>query len=208
MQNNTINSNRSSIESPNLQPWSTNSSRRQHLRKITTNQDNSNSNNNNYYEPHDQDFELEHPQQPERNGEIPSVKPVVDNHDRLWAEIDVLNDAGEMAQQAKTNKSFFGPNHAQALEQLRSAQSNLVQVLAESEQQKQKQKQPTTDSDNHSTLWESGDIDSVRRNLFDHTEFDKISQHVANTRQALDNVAKYMDAIDEQTKDDVWQPTK
>lgn len=61
---------------------------------------------------------------------IPSVKPVVDDHDRLWAEIDILNETESIAQQAAVNKSFFGADHAQALGELRKAQTELVRAMA------------------------------------------------------------------------------
>jgi hypothetical protein len=64
---------------------------------------------------------------------IPSVRPVVDAHDRLWAEMDVLDDAAELARQVKTNGSFFGPAHAEALANLRNAQIELAQMTAEAE---------------------------------------------------------------------------
>lgn len=61
---------------------------------------------------------------------IPSVKPVVDDHDRLWAEIDILNETESIAQQAALNKSFFGKDHAEALGELRKAQTELVRAMA------------------------------------------------------------------------------
>ncbi|CAN6672855.1 hypothetical protein TRVA0_047S00540 [Trichomonascus vanleenenianus] len=129
--------------------------------------------------------------------EIPSVRPVVDNHDRLWAEIDVLDDAAEMARQASMNGgSFFGKAHAEALEKLRQAQTELVTSMAITHAK--------NDKDNYRNTWEINDIDALRKNLFDEQQFETISKHVKETIDKLDTVASYMNAVDDQSKE-YWQ---
>lgn len=62
---------------------------------------------------------------------IPSVKPIVNDHDRMWAEVEILQETEAIARQAEQNGSFFGTDHAQALNDLRQAQSELVKAMAQ-----------------------------------------------------------------------------
>jgi chromatin segregation and condensation protein Rec8/ScpA/Scc1 (kleisin family) len=72
--------------------------------------------------------------------EVPSVNPIVDAHDRLWSEIDVLDDVAEMANQTKQSKSFFGQAHAESIEKLRNAQTELAQIMTQIDQRHDKSK--------------------------------------------------------------------
>lgn len=92
-----------------------------------------------------QDQQQTQPQGPSQFG-IPSVKPVVDDHDRLWAEIDILSETESIAQQAAMNKSFFGADHAQALSELRKAQTELVRAMAQGEKR--------AGEEHYQSLWE------------------------------------------------------
>lgn len=92
-----------------------------------------------------QEQQQSQPQAPSQFG-IPSVKPVVDDHDRLWAEIDILSETESIAQQAAMNKSFFGADHAQALSELRKAQTELVRAMAQGEKR--------AGEEHYQSLWE------------------------------------------------------
>jgi hypothetical protein len=65
------------------------------------------------------------------NDQIPSVKPVVDNHDRLWAEMKVLDDVEKAAEESKGSGSFFRASHAEAMANLQAAQLELARVMAD-----------------------------------------------------------------------------
>lgn len=130
------------------------------------------------------------------NAKIASVKPVVDKHDRLWSEIDVLDDAAAMAQQTRRDRSFFGPAHAEALDNLRNAQIQLAQVMAETTHKH--------DTSEYRALWENDDIESLRRNLFDKKHFECMEEHVQNTLDKLNEVSKCMKRVDEQSRE-FWQ---
>lgn len=60
---------------------------------------------------------------------IPSVRPVIDTHDRLWAQVDVLDEIGQHANEAQAKESFFTDEHAEALNHLRHAQMELAQLM-------------------------------------------------------------------------------
>jgi hypothetical protein len=138
------------------------------------------------------------PQAQEGQQQFPSVTPVVDDHDRAWAEMDVLDDAIEMARQIKANKSFFGTEHAQAMDQLRSKQTELAQLMSQTDLKH--------DKSQYTNLWQNNDIDSLRRDLFDEEHFETIENHVSNTLAKLDDVSKCMEQVDEHSKD-FWQTT-
>ncbi|ANB12565.1 hypothetical protein AWJ20_822 [Sugiyamaella lignohabitans] len=130
---------------------------------------------------------------PAVEGQIPSVKPVVNSHDRLWSEVDVLDDAADLASRVKANGSFFGPAHSKALDQLRHAQVELAQMTAEAEKQQDRAK--------YRVLWEKSDLESLRTALFDEEHFQQLSLHVDNTARKLDEVAELMKAVDEQSRE-------
>lgn len=121
--------------------------------------------------------------------------PVVDQHDRMWAEVDVLDDAQKLASQVKTSGSFFGPAHAQALENLRRGQIELAQKTADVEAHRTRQE--------FNDLWENGDIGTLRKVLFDDRHFDQISADVQSTVERLDQVSALMRAVDEQSRE-LW----
>lgn len=126
---------------------------------------------------------------------IPSVKPVVDEHDRLWSEMDILPETESIAHQARTNGSFFGPEHANALRELRAAQRELVRAMASKDRRQEDYYQP---------LWEQNDMESLRHNLFNQQHFSNVYNHVTKTIEKLDSVAKRMKIVDQQSKE-IWQ---
>lgn len=146
----------------------------------------------------DTSFHTQYQDQPQPGQQFPSVTPVVDDHDRAWAEMDVLDDAIEMAHQIKANKSFFGTEHGQAMEQLRSKQTELAQLMSQTNLKH--------DKSQYTNLWQNNDIGSLRRDLFDEEHFETIENHVSNTLAKLDDVSKCMEQVDEHSKD-FWQAT-
>ncbi|KAF5132691.1 hypothetical protein DV495_001039 [Geotrichum candidum] len=129
------------------------------------------------------------------NKNIPSVKPVVDEHDRLWSEIDILSETESIAHQARANRSFFGPEHAKALRELRTAQRDLVRAMGGKDRRRE---------DYYQSLWEQNDMESLRNNLFNQQHFSNVYNHVNKTIEKLDSVAKRMKIVDQQSKE-IWQ---
>lgn len=122
-------------------------------------------------------------------------QPIVDQHDRMWAEVDVLDDAQKLANQVKVTGSFFGPAHAEALENLRQGQIELAHKTADVEAHKNQQQ--------FNELWQNGDITSLRRVLFDERYFDQVTADVKSCVERLDQVSTLMRAVDEQSKE-LW----
>lgn len=126
---------------------------------------------------------------------IPSVKPVVDQHDRMWAELDVLDEVEMAAEETRANKSFFGESHAKVLEQLQKSQLDLIKCISVADKRVEK--------DRYQSLWEQND-DSLRNNLFNQQHFDNVYKHISTTIEKLDSVAENMKEIDKESQD-LWQ---
>lgn len=126
---------------------------------------------------------------------IPSVKPVVDQHDRMWAELDVLDEVEMAAHETEANKSFFGESHAKVLAELQQSQLELVKCISLADKRVEK--------DRYESLWEQND-NSLRNNLFNQQHFDSIYKHVSKTIDKLDNVAEKMKEIDRESQE-MWQ---
>lgn len=127
---------------------------------------------------------------------IPSVKPVVDQHDRMWAELDVLDEVEIAASETEANMSFFGDSHAKVLAELQQSQLELIKSISVADKRVEK--------DQYQSLWEQNDIESLRNNLFNQQHFDSIYKHVSKTIEKLDGVAEKMKEIDKDSQE-MWQ---
>lgn len=61
---------------------------------------------------------------------IPSAKPSVTYLDKLWTQIDVLDDVKTMSNQVKEKGSFFNDQFNEELNRLKRLQEKLVEVMA------------------------------------------------------------------------------
>lgn len=61
---------------------------------------------------------------------IPTAKPSVTYLDKLWTQIDVLDDVRNMSNQVKLKGSFFNDKFNQELEKLKQLQDKLFKVMA------------------------------------------------------------------------------
>lgn len=129
---------------------------------------------------------------------ISSVKPVVDQHDRMWAELDVLDEVEMAANDTIKNMSFFGQQHAEVLKELQQSQLELIKSMSLGDKR--------IDKGQYQSLWEQNDIESLRNNLFNQQHFDGIYKHVLKTTEKLDNVAEKMKEIDKESQE-MWQTT-
>ncbi len=78
--------------------------------------------------------------------QIPSVRPLVDSQDKLWTEINVLDDVREMSNDARVTGSCFNKEYANSVAKLRKAQVELARVTAQCERK--------ADSDEVRQVWE------------------------------------------------------
>lgn len=61
---------------------------------------------------------------------LPSGKPTVTFLDRLWTQIDVLDDVKALAEQVKSRGSFFNDKFNEELLSLRRLQNDVLQLMA------------------------------------------------------------------------------
>lgn len=61
---------------------------------------------------------------------VPSSRPSVTYLDKLWTQIDVLDDVKNMSNQVKLRGSFFNDSFNEELNQLKASQNKLLEVLA------------------------------------------------------------------------------
>lgn len=132
------------------------------------------------------------------NDKIPSSRPNVDYQDKLWTQIDVLDDVKRMSEQTTVdNNSFFNVEHSKAINELRLAQVELLSTIKNSEK--------LVDSNfDHTEIWDSKNIEGIRDKLYNKEYFDSIANSVDKVKDRLDNVGQSMKKIDELTKD-IWQ---
>lgn len=110
--------------------------------------------------------------------------------------MDILGETEAIAQQAAQNKSFFGSEYAQALSDLRKAQTELVMAMAQGDKRMSEQ--------GYQNLWEQNDMDAIRNNLFNQQHFNNVQNHVNRTIEKLDQVSSHMKIVDERSKE-MWQ---
>ncbi|KAI3405224.2 hypothetical protein KGF56_001968 [Candida oxycetoniae] len=62
---------------------------------------------------------------------IPSAKPSVTYQDRLWTQIDVLDDVKKMAQEVRSRGSFFDDKFRKEMSKLKQSQEKLIQTMSQ-----------------------------------------------------------------------------
>ncbi|CAK9437302.1 uncharacterized protein LODBEIA_P16800 [Lodderomyces beijingensis] len=61
---------------------------------------------------------------------IPSAKPSVTYSDRLWTQIDVLDDVKRMAEEVRVKGSFFDEKFTREMEKLKISQQKLMETMS------------------------------------------------------------------------------
>lgn len=61
---------------------------------------------------------------------VPTARPSVHYADKLWTQIDVLDDVKNMSNQVKLRESFFNDDFNEELNRLKASQNKLLAVLA------------------------------------------------------------------------------
>lgn len=61
---------------------------------------------------------------------IPSTRPLVTASDKLWTQIDVLDDVKDMSHQVKLRGSFFNDSFNEELNKLKTSQNQLLEIMA------------------------------------------------------------------------------
>ena len=105
----------------------------------------------------------------------------MDTHDKLWAEIDILNEVQRISQLTQSDKGFFGKAHSDAVNQLRQTQINLARALSNIDKRMDKYE-----------IAEAGDIDTIKRTLFNPEHFEQVNHNVEQSFIKLQAVGEAM----------------
>ncbi|KAH3678283.1 hypothetical protein WICMUC_001607 [Wickerhamomyces mucosus] len=133
------------------------------------------------------------------NDKVPSSKPTVDYQDKLWTQIDILDDVKRMSEQARReyeeeleNEEIddVHRNHLKALKQLKQSQLRLLDTM--------KSSKAVVDSNmDHHEIWECADIESLREKLFNRDYFQEVADSLKAVDIALDDVGTGLKLLDE-----------
>lgn len=161
---------------------------------------------------------------------LPTAKPSVTYLDKLWTQIDVLDDVKNMSHQVRLKGSFFNDKFNEELEKLKLLQNRLFEVMSNqhfnSYSDKYYQKQlyklnvatPNASTPQHlNQISEGGrdpenqrlteffanDAQDLKHLLYKKQNFDEISQYVEDIKVNLDNVGQSMKKFDESMRD-LW----
>ncbi|ODV90506.1 hypothetical protein CANCADRAFT_44156 [Tortispora caseinolytica NRRL Y-17796] len=154
-----------------------------------------------------------------QSSEIPRRIPT--QHDKLWAELDMLTELDAQAEQVIAEGSFFGKKHSDAIDVLEKAQLNFREVLSRTEEQLQEQLR--TSRSNMNSLREAVDpsatkpatephskdtpevenLDQIRSVLFDKETTRAVESAVDQVIASLKETSQGMQSYEEQAKD-IW----
>ncbi|KAK9368348.1 hypothetical protein V1509DRAFT_623819 [Lipomyces kononenkoae] len=130
---------------------------------------------------------------------LPKVRPIVDTHDAMWADLDIMQDIEEAADQVDKEGNFFGEVHVNALENLQRAQMELAMTMEKGED--------VIDLvADQGKLWEVNDKDialAKSSKIFNEDHFDHVQQIVDTVMGKLDNVVDSMKILEGQSRD-LW----
>ncbi|GMM37214.1 hypothetical protein DASC09_045390 [Saccharomycopsis crataegensis] len=147
------------------------------------NNNNNNSNNNSNI---NNAYDTEYPRQVDK---IPSVQPTVNYQDKLWTQIDVLDDVKKMSNEAIENNSFFTPQYENNLKDLKKTQMNLLTSVKKLEKK-------LDSSFDQKKVWFEFDIDLDRlkelKYLYNKDYFENVQSSIEDVRKKLDDVSRLM----------------
>ncbi|KAK9390854.1 hypothetical protein V1515DRAFT_591795 [Lipomyces mesembrius] len=130
---------------------------------------------------------------------LPTVRPIVDSHDAMWADLDIMEDIDEVAEQVDNEGNFFGGVHVNALEDLQQTQIELATTMEKGED--------VIDLvADQGKLWEVNDKDiafAQSSKIFNEDHFDHVQQIVDNVMEKLDKVVESMKILEGQSRD-LW----
>lgn len=119
-----------------------------------------------------------------------TTRPSVTHMDKLWTQIDVLDDVKKMSDEVKQLGSFFNDKFDAELEALKRNQTQLLEVMA--------RQHYDTEDDRGRNLNEFFDGDATR-----NLDYSEMNEYVADIRQGLEGVGELMKRFDEVRKE-LW----
>lgn len=140
--------------------------------------------------------------------------------DKLWTQIDVLDDVKAMAEEVKERGSFFSDSFTALLTQMKESQHRLLEVMAKnterSEQhreQRRKGARETADKGELNAEVIKKDSEETKKRMqeffFSHNkddedpqrrDFDELNEYVADVRQHMAEVGEKMKKFDDEIK--------
>lgn len=117
---------------------------------------------------------------------VSQARPSVNSHDRLWAQMELLNDDVEIAHSVQRRRGFLASAHAEALAELKQIQIELAQELTHEES--------NAGMDSYRDLWKIKDPDLLRTKLFNNRHFDLLDESVKRSAAKLDDIAEMLDS--------------
>lgn len=157
---------------------------------------------------------------------IPTVKPEVTRMDKLWTDIDVLDDVRNMSEEVKNRSSFFTKEFDEKLNEMKEIQSRLCEVVvrqdltsntndlfrihhleklstAEKNQSKLEKEPPKiSDDDLLSNIIEDNNVD-LNKALYRKQNFEEMSRYVEDVYTHLEALGEKMKDFDSTTRD-LW----
>ncbi|KAK9453486.1 hypothetical protein V1511DRAFT_504883 [Dipodascopsis uninucleata] len=135
---------------------------------------------------------------------VSKASAVVDSHDAIWSELDVMEDIDRISEQVSTAGNFFGSKHRKALDSLHKSQLELLSTMAKGED-------IIDQMFNESKLWEINDTDiSIETfedgGFFSVGHFNKVQNTVDSVMESLDIVVDTMKVLESESRD-FWNDT-
>lgn len=148
------------------------------------------------------------------NDRAPSAKPNVTYLDKLWTQIDVLDDVKSMLREVREKGSFFNESFALELDNLKAQQDKLLDVVTSQK----------FDTKSVNALRSSEDVVSPTgggkiEEFFETTELTKYEQkrrqdfmemnsYIEDVKNGLDEVAESMKKFGNTTRDMWWEKSQ
>lgn len=164
---------------------------------------------------------------------IPSTKPSITYLDKLWTQIDVLDDVKAMSEQVKEKGSFFDDDFNTHLNKLKQLQEKLLESMAGQlfnntnnfERQKERYRAATNilERDDENESRKESRFDDLRHGsqqdrfkstygdkrkpnkntLYNKENFNEINRYVNEVKDNLDEVGRSMKHFEDTTRD-LW----
>lgn len=142
---------------------------------------------------------------------IPSARPSVSYLDKLWTQIDVLDDVRNMASQVRSKGLFFNDKFNAELESMKELQNKLIEAMAAQDfdlslqQERYKVKHDTTDKlDSSLFSFFDNEGESRQHILYKKENFDEMNRYVQDIKVGLQEVGEAMEDFDGVTSEQ-WQ---
>lgn len=156
--------------------------------------------------------------------QISTARPAVTMLDKLWTQIDVLDDVRSMAQEVQEKGSFLGAEFNARLQAMKEAQLKLLELMKKQELLSEQARQTRADLREEQVQGPfkqediERDLEIKQKRMQDFffsqgnnenstkqrkREFEELNDHVLDVRSNLDQVARSMADFEDATKD-LW----